>query len=148
MAGTNPDFDAAAFRDGVRTAMVMGASPVDDEKVLFHFASQLVYTGGGKIDADGVPFDPATTVQRVTPPPVHVPCAVEYVDAPSVPTNVGFIAPTKLRITLLDEDYLKVEGTTHVTVAGDVYRYRRTEPPKGIFDAGLYVLHFVAENDT
>ena len=148
MADTSPDFNAAEFREGIRLAMVMGEPPITDEQVLFHFEPQLVYVGGGKVDADGVPFDPNATVQRVTPPAVHVHCAIEYVDVESVPTNVGYIAPTKIKITLLDEDYEKVKNTTHVTIAGDVYRYRRTEPPTGLFDVGLYALHFQSENET
>lgn len=148
MAGSSSDFDAVAFRAGIKLAMVMGEAPVDDDQVLFHFESQLVYTGTGKIDADNVPFDPSATVQRVTPTPIHVPCAVEYVDVESVPTNFGFVAAAKLRITLLDEEYQKVKDSTYVTVGGDVYRYRRTEPPSGLFDVGLFTLHYVAENET
>jgi hypothetical protein len=146
MAGTNPDFNPTAFRDGLRFAFNMAAAPIPDEQVIFHFPANLVYVGN--VDASGVPFDPNTTVQPIEPPTVKVPCAVEYDDTESVTTNFGWIAPARVRITLLDEEYQKVKGCSYVTIAGDKYNYRRTEPPSGLFDVGLYTMHFTAENET
>jgi hypothetical protein len=35
-----------------------------------------------------------------------------------------------------------------VVAHGDRYNYRRTEPPTGLFDVGLYVMHFTAQSET
>lgn len=146
MAGTDPGFNAAEFRDAIHFAMQMGAAPDEAEQVQFGFASVLTFNGTA--DGDNVPFDPAATVTSVAPPLVHVDCAVEYFDAENQPTNFGLMAPTRLAITLLDEEYDQVKEASYVLVHGDRYDYRRTQPPQGLFDVGLYVMHFTAQSET
>lgn len=145
MAGTNPDFDAAAFRDGIRFVYDMAAPPLEDEQLKFYFPSQLVYNK--PVDDEDVPFDPSATVQRVQPAPVTVPCGVEYFDRAGEPVVFGTITASRIAVTLLDEDYKQVKGTTYVVLGGEKYNYQHTEAPSGLFDVGLYTLHFVAEND-
>lgn len=146
MAGTDAGFNAAEFRDAIHFAMQLGAAPDPAEQVTFHFDSQLVYT----VPADGadVPFDPNATVTKTTPPPVRVDCAVEYFDAENQPTSFGMLAPTRLSVTVLDEDYRLIQGCSYVVVHGDRYDYRRTEPPSGLFDVGLYTMHFTSRSET
>jgi hypothetical protein len=146
MAGTNGGFDSGAFRSSIRFVFNMAASPATDEQVAFYFPSQLVYNKS--VDTEDVPFDPAATVTSVPSAPVKVPCAVEYVDTEGNIGTFGIVTPSRIAITLLDEDYAKIKGATYVVIAGDRYNYRRTEPPSGLFDVGLYVLHFTAENET
>ncbi len=146
MAGRNRGFDARAFREGIRFAYDMAAPPQEGEQAAFYKESSLVYTV--PVDDDNVPFDPATTVQRVTSPPVHVPCGIEYQDAEGQAVPFGYIGASRVIITLLDEDYAKVKGSAYVVLGGDKYLYRRTEPPSGLFDVGLYAMHFTAENET
>lgn len=144
MAGRNSGFDARAFRTGIRFAMQMGAPPLDGEQAIFYFPSQLVYNTN--VDAEDVPFDPNATVVRITPPPVKVACAVEYQDATGAMTDFGVVTPAKVAITLLDEDYEKVKGCSYVALRGEKFNYRSTEMPSGLFDVGVYVMHFVAED--
>lgn len=146
MAGADAGFNAAEFRDAIHFAMEMGAAPEADEQVTFHFASTLTYN----VPADGahVPFDPSATVTSAAPSPVQVPCAVEYFDAENQPSSFGLMAPSRLSITLLDEDYAQVKHADYVIAHGDRYNYRRTEPPSGLFDVGLYTMHFTAVNET
>lgn len=147
MAGTNPGFDANAFRDNIHFAMQMGAPPEADQQATFHFPSTLVYTGTA--DAEDVPFDPTTTVTRTTPDPVKVPCAVEYYDSTGqLLDGFGIHQPSRVKVTLLDSDYILVKDADRVVIGGDTYYFRRTEPPSGLFDVGLYVLHFAAEGET
>ena len=148
MAGTNPDFNAAEFRDGIRFAMEMGADPDTslDHQATFYFPAQLVYTGPA--DDEGVPFDPNTSVTRVEPQPVQVPCAIEFRNDKGESLAWGAVNATHISITLLDEDHAQVEGCHHVVVGGDTYYYRSTAPPSGLFDVGLYVLHFAAAQET
>lgn len=146
MAGADPGFNAAEFREAIHFAMRMGAAPETDEQVTFHFASTLTYNLPG--DGADVPFDPDATVTRTTPTPVRVDCAIEYYDAENQPTNFGLLAPTRLTLTLLDEDYEQVKDAAYVVAHGDRYNYRRTEPPSGLFDVGLYTMHFTSESES
>jgi hypothetical protein len=146
VASTSGDFDAASFRDAIRFVYTMAAAPVSEDQVYFHFESVLVYNV--PVDQDGRPFDPDATVVRTTPTAVQVPCAVEYVDAENQPTSFGLLSPSKVKITLLDQDYALVKDAIYVVIAGDRYNYRRTFPPSGLFDVGLFDMLFVAENET
>ena len=60
----------------------------------------------------------------------------------------GTVTASRITCTLLDQDYLLVKDTSYVVIAGEKYLYRRTEPPSGLFDVGLYVMHYRAENET
>lgn len=146
MAGKQPGFDAGAFRTGIRFAYIMAASPDTDAQAAFYKPSELVYNV--PTDDENVPFDPATTVQRVVPAPVRVPCGIQYVDAEGQDVPFGSLTASKVLCTLLDEDYKKVAGCAYVVIGGDRYNYQRTQPPSGLFDVGLYVMHFRAENET
>lgn len=146
MAGSNSGFNSAAFRAGIQFVFTMAASPVAEEQVAFFFPSQLVYNKS--VDTEDVPFDPAATVTSIPSVPVRVPCAVEYFDNEGNAGTFGVITPSRVAVTLLDEDYQKIKGAIYVVIGGDRYNYRRTEPPSGLFDVGLYVLHFTAENET
>jgi hypothetical protein len=146
MAGANADFNATEFRNQIKFAMQLGAAPEASEQVYFHFASTLVYNT--PTDGANVAFDPAATVTNTTPAPVQVDCAVEYFDAENQPTSFGLLAPSRLAITLLDDDYDQVKDCSYVVIHGDRYDYRRTEPPGGLFDVGVYTMHFTARSET
>ena len=146
MAGANSGFDAAGFRNAIHFAMQMGAPPEDGEQATFHFPGTLVYNG--YLDGDQVPFDPTATITSNEPPTVKVDCAIEYFDAENQPTNFGMMAPSRIVVTVLDEDYRKIRGCSYVVVHGDRYDYRRTEPPSGLFDVGVYTLHFLSQSET
>lgn len=145
MAGSNPDFNAAEFRANIHAAMDMGAALESAEQVMFHFPGTLVYNR--PTDETNTPFDPAATVTSTPGSTKQVPCAVEYFDSENQPTTFGLLAPARIEVTLLDEDYEQVKNASYVVVHGDRYNYRRTEPPSGLFDVGLYVMHFTALNE-
>lgn len=146
MAGSNAGFNSAEFRDSIRFAMEMGAPPDAGERATFHFPSQLVYNAPA--DGDQVPFDPTATVTTTEPPPVQVDCAIEYFDVENQPTQFGLLAPSRITVTLLDEDYAQVKECSYVVVHGDRYEYRRTNPPTGLFDVGVYTMHFTSQSET
>lgn len=146
MAGTNPGFDAGAFRDGIRFVYDMAAPPEPTEQAVFYFASALIYTA--PIDGEDVPFDPHATVVRQPPRAVKgISCGIEYFDAQGNEIVFGTVTASRLAITFLDEDYAKVKGCSYVVVGGDKYLYKRTEVPSGLFDVGLYTIHFTSENE-
>jgi hypothetical protein len=153
MAGKNPSNPSFGkdFRRNIRFVMNMGAPPLTEERATFYFANVLVYQSpddAADTDASGTPFDPSIPVTMTRPDPVQVPCSVEYFDAEGVPTDFGIVTPSRAAITLLDEDYKKVKECAYVVLGGDKFVYRRTQSPDGLFDVGLYTMHFVSENDT
>lgn len=148
MAGTNPGFSAAEFRDAIHFAMKMGAPADPEAQVTFYFDADAT-TSAVSMDSRRVPFDPDADVNPGTGrQPLRVDCAVEYFDAEGQPTGFGLLTPSRLAITLLDVDYEQVVGTSYVVVHGDRYDFRRTEPPVGLFDAGIFTMHFTAQNET
>lgn len=148
MAGVDSGFDAAGFREGIHFAMHMGLPPDPDEQITFFFHPTVTNPGSVVVDGANVPFNPAASLTSTPLDPVKVDCAVEYLDAEGQPTSFGLLAPSRIAVTLLDVDYEQVAGVAYVVAHGDRYNYRRTEPPAGLFDVGLYVMHFTAENET
>lgn len=152
MAGKNSGFDAKGFREGIRFVMKMGEPTEPVDAAVFIKASQLVYNlpdgGVAYVDQEGVPFDPQTTVTRVQPAPVKVLCAVEYFDANGVPTDFGVVTPSRAAITLLDEEHKLVKDSVAAILGGERYIYRHTEYPAGLFDVGVFTMHFTAEDQT
>lgn len=145
MAGTSSSFNADRFRTAIRYAMDLGTPPVAADALKFYWNA--VSTTVATTDGEGVPFDPAATVTRTTPTPVSKPCAVEYLDAAGEPTGFGVIIPSKVKVTLLDEDYDAVRTADYVVVAGDRY-IRQYEPPSyGLFDVGVHQIIYAAENE-
>lgn len=145
MAGGNAGFNSAGFREAIRFVYDMAAPPSSEEQATFYGPATLVYTGS--VDDDEVPFNPETTVVRQPAEGVKVPCGIEYRDAEGQPVPFGTHTASRLVVTLLDQDYARIRGCAYVVVGGEKYLYRRTQPPTGLFDVGLYTLHFTAENE-
>lgn len=153
MAGAFPGGASDAFRDGIRFAMEMGAAPEETRQATFFFPSQLIFVDAAdedaRVDQAGVPFDPSVPVRRETPDPVRVPCAIEYYDANGVQVGeLGIVAPTSVKVLLLDQEHAKVEGCERVVIDGDEYWYRKTQPPMGLFDVGIFEVWFHVERET
>lgn len=146
MAGKNAGFNAQKFRKNIRFVMEMGAPPADGERAIFYMPSTLVYNRG--VDESDLPFDPNSTVVRQPSPPIVVSCAVEFRDVDDLPTDFGDIVPAKAVITVLDEDYARIKGCEYVTLRGERYKYHHVEAPLGLFDVGIYTLHFRAVDQT
>lgn len=147
MAGRHPDGPGASaeFRAALRFVYEMAAPVQDGEQAVFYFPSQLIYNRS--VDAEDVPFDPSATVTNVPPTPVKVLCGIEYQDAEGQAIVFGTVTASRLVISLLDEEYVRVQGASYVVVGGERYNYRRTEVPNALFDVGFYLMHFVAENE-
>lgn len=146
MAGTNGGFNAAAFRTGIRFAMTMGAPATAADSLRFFWNP--IMTTTAVTDGDRVPFDPAaaiTVTQQKAP--VTKPCAVEHLDVSGEPTPFGVIVPAKIRVTLLDEDYKAVKDADYVVYGGDKYVRYEQPPPLGLFDATIFQIVYVAENE-
>lgn len=156
MAGVFPGGGADRFRDGIRFVMDMAAPPEEAAQATFLFPSQLVFVdpddAGSTVDQAGVPFNPDVPVQRVTPAPVRLPCAVEYYDATGQQAqragDLGIVGTSRVKVLLLDDEYERVKEADRVVIDGDVYWYRRTQPPSGLFDVGIYEIWYHSEQET
>jgi hypothetical protein len=145
MAGTNSSFNADKFRTAIRFAMTLGAPPATGDQLTFHW-NPTTATGAAK-DGEGVPFDPAAIITRTSRPSVSRPCAVEFVDAADEPTAFGMVIPSKVKVTLLDEDYDAVKDADFVVITGDKYLRSHEPPSVGLFDVGVHQVIYVAENE-
>ncbi len=145
MAGTSSSFNAAAFRNAIRSVMDLGTPPADADQLRFHWNP--TKTTAATKDGEGIPFDPTAVITTTTPTPVNKPCAIEYIDAAGQPTPFGAIVPSRIRVTLLDEDYAVVKGADYVIVGGDRY-IRQYEPPSfGLYSVGVHQITYATENE-
>lgn len=147
MAGTSKTFNSTKFRSAIQGVYEMAAAVNTADQATFYFPTSLVYDTTG-VDGGGVPFDPNSTVTRVVPDPVKVPCGVEYFDSAGQVTVFGDTVPSRVEITVLDEDFVKIEGCLFVVLGGERFKFSHMEPPSGLFDVGLYTMHFKSENAT
>lgn len=144
MAGQIPGFNADQVRAGLRLAMRVGLPPVEADQPTFFFPRAASTTGPA--DEDAIPFD--LTRQRTLAPAVSVkvPCAVEYFDNQGKIENFGIMVPSKVEITLLDEDYAKVKGFEFVVIGGSKFWYSRTATPAGLVSVGVFTVYCTAED--
>lgn len=145
MAGQVPGFNADVVRKGLRLAMSVGL-PVDEpDGVPFYFPQPSV-SDGSPLDANARPFSPSSRPTAVPPRVVRVPCGIEYFDRDGKVENFGVIVPSKVELTLLDQEYAKVEGFSYVVLGGSRYFYRNTHSPLGLVSVGVYVVTCLAED--
>lgn len=144
--GAISGFDAEDFRNNIRIAMTVGLPPDTSDQPLFVFPSAVANTEPA--DDEDVPFDSAARPTVTTPTSKQVPCAIEYVDAAGKVENFGVIVPSKVMLTLLDEDYEQIKGFSYVVIGGDRFYYSKTETPLGLDSVGIWIVHATAEDDT
>lgn len=140
-------FDADAFRDGIWTAMAVGLPPELEDQPAFVTPAPVVDTGDER-DSDGVAFDPSKQRTKIGPDTVtQVPAAIEYFDADGTVGTFGLTTPSKVILTLMDEDYEAVKGFSYVVIGGNKYLYRKTEPPLGMVDVAIWRVHCSTDDE-
>lgn len=140
-------FDAAAFRDGISTAMAIGLPPDLEDQPAFVTPAAVVDTGDER-DTDGVAFDWQKPRSKVGDDTVtQVPAAIEYFDQDGQAVNFGSVSASKVVLTLLDEDYVLIEGFSYVVIGGNKYLYERTEPPLGMVDVAIWRIHCRSDDE-
>lgn len=145
MAGSSSSFKPDVFRVAIRSAMTVGTPPDTGYQLRFHWNPDT--TTAATRDGEGIPFDPTAAITSTTPAPVAAPCAIEYLDAAGQPTPFGAIVPSKVRVTLLDEDYAQVKDADYILISGDRYLRHHEPPAYGLFDVGVHQIMYVAENE-
>lgn len=138
-------FDKAAVLAGLHIAMDFGEPNVTTDKPTFFMPRSS--TAPGNKDQHGVPFNPDNKRTFSALVKKTVPCAVEYTNAQGKVENFGLINPSKVQITLLDPDYQRIRGCEFVTIGGQKFLYRKTEPPIALGSIDVWVLHFTAEDE-
>ncbi len=148
MAGTDPRFSAARFRDAIRFAMVMSASNTEQERVTFRWSVDQTFANA---DPAGRPYSwDATPLTSTARPDVQVDCVVEFAARPagSRDSAIGQFDTARAVITLLDEDIDTVRGADQVIINGNRYDIQLEGPAIGLFDAGVYQLFCEARDES
>ena len=140
-----PGFDAASVIAGLHRAMGFGEATRAGDKATFYKITHPEVAE--PVDEEGVPFDP--TVRR-TPirTSIVVPCAIEFFDRAEAAESYGVVQPTKVKLTLLDEDYRKIKGFRYVVAGGDKYYHAKTEPPIALGSIDVWIIHCNAQDET
>jgi hypothetical protein len=145
VAGTPAGFSASNVRAGLRTAMQFGLPSATADQPTFYMPR--TSTTSAPTDDEGVPFDPSVAPVMSTQVKKRVDCAVEYVDSDGKIETFGVIAPAKVKLTLLDEDFAKISGFLFCVIKGQKYFYQRTEPPVALGTVDVYTVHCRAEDE-
>lgn len=148
MASPTPaGFDASAVIAGLHKAMAFGAPSNDSDQATF-VMPQTILSTTGPLDDEGVPFDPAVTPVKSVLSRKTVPCAYEYIDAQGKIENLGIINPSRIKFTLLDDDYQEVKGFAYAVVGGQKYLYRKTEPPVALGSIDVWTVYCQSEDES
>lgn len=141
-----PGFDRASVLAGLRKAMEFGQPTRAADQATFYKVTTVTGTGVEPHDEDFIPFNPDVN-RSVRPTSIVVPCAVEFVDRADQVETFGAVTSTRVKLTLLDEDYQRVKGFSYVAIGGDKYLYRLTEPPIALGSIDVWTVHVVAEDE-
>ena len=157
MAGTNPNFNAAEVRDALQFAMRMGSPNQVQDKATFYFKQTRVWKDGNgdvvlnpRLDQDGNPFDPSLTLELEGNDPVVLDeVAVEFSIARPEELEVGSIRPTRVELTILDEQWNQIDTAVEVSLQGGSRYYISYEKPViGLFDMDVHQLVCFAKEES
>lgn len=147
MAGTDPRFNSAAFRDAIHFAMNMARPDSTTEQLKFVWSDRNTYQRSGPPNK---PFDwTAAPVTAHTYGPVVVVAAYEfsYSQGESQGTPLGVFDQPVLTVTLLDDDYPNIFDDDGVRADQIVIPDRGAfeilfeAPPVALFDVTVHTLY-------
>lgn len=142
MAGTDPRFPSAQFREGILFAMNMAKPNAVEELTTFYRDIDGTYV---RTDPAGKPYawdtSPLVNPSREE---VVVPCSVEYTARVSMAdvTSVGEFNLSRAAITVFADGYEQIKDiqATHVKIGGSTYRISSVSPPDTLFDQTFYTI--------
>ncbi len=153
--GIPVNFDNESFRQAIRFAMQMGTNPDPDKRPIFIRKNQgRTYKKDGvviptpRLDRDGKPFDPEIEVVKAPDERVSVDCAIEVERADAEELPVGNFRPTKVVVTLLDDQYEVVNDCRELIYNGDRYLFGYEPESNGLFEVGVYTMIFYAVDES
>jgi hypothetical protein len=138
------DFDGDTFRNAIFSTMEMGMPNRPNEKLTFLFEGKATYP---VTDQSGTPYDlhaAPTSVPGEETRRVLAVGSVEYIDRASDGTRLGDFDNPRAVVTLLDKEYLKVEGATSVLLGGDLYEIKYVTVG-ALFDVDVFEVQCQAE---
>lgn len=148
MAGTNPAFNAAAFRTAIRSTMTMGSPQNPAERATFRWKVERDYAID---DPANNPYDwTAAPTTEVANPDVQIPVAVEFSARPagSSQTQMAEFDTSRVVLTILDEDFAKIDGADYVLLGGNTYAIQFVGPPMGLFEVTIYQMFLEAVDES
>lgn len=152
MAGTDPTFVASDFRTSIRFAMAMGMPTADGEKLKWYFNTVKTYSHH---DPSALPYDwtaSPTSDTKEDPSDPDVPTIVDYAlefgAGSSTDTEVGRFDTSHLVVTLLDQDWVVVQGADYAMIGDTVYDVQFVGPPLGMFDVTVYQVYLKARDQS
>lgn len=156
MAGSDVDFDAAGTRADLRGAMLMGLPQDTVARPIFRFPKTETFTV--PVDEGNEPLDPAAPPTTVTQRPDitcgpannQVVCTWEPQGTKARPVEsvLGTFDPDRLLVTMLDVDWVKVEGFRFMLFSGDAYKYEKEVPHQGLFDLTVHQISVIATDES
>lgn len=139
MAGSDPNFDATAFRAAIRSTMQLGAPSNVADQATFRWNKAKTFA---QQDSTGMPYDwTSTPLTDVEQPDVKVPVAVQFTAGASYNNGVGSFTASKVVLTVLDVDFALVQGADQVLIGQRVFNILFYGPPVGLFDVTVYEIH-------
>lgn len=142
-----PGFPKSRVIKGLHQAMGFGEPTRAGDKATFYFPKGTPVDTGMPVDEDSVPFDPDAQPTYATKPPVKVPCAIEYFERGDINETFGTVKASRIKITLLDEDYQRVKGFSYVAAGGDKYVYDTTPPSDALASIDVWTVWCIAEDE-
>ena len=168
--GIPANFPEQTFRNAIHFAMQMGTNPLLDKDGKLERAPTFVIPGDGwsyldqdghviwaegdplagkpRTDQDGQPLDPDIEVVEDPDTEITRDCAIEVTRADADELPVGNFRPTKVVVTLLDDDYLAVKDARRLLYNGDEYIFGYEPESVGLFEVGVYTLIFYALDES
>lgn len=154
--GIPANFPEEQFRSAIHFAMQMGINPDPAKAPVFVIPGigRTYWRGTSQIlppprtDRDGQPLDPTIDVVEGPDTEVRRDCAIEVTRADADELPVGAFRPTKVVVTLLDDDYHAVKAARRLLYNGDEYIFGYEPESQGLFEVGVYTLIFYALDES
>jgi hypothetical protein len=145
MAGSDPRFDPARFRNAIHFAMSMAQPSSVDDQLVFSWQDRREFDPG---DRESLPFDwtdaPDTTISYG---PVTLLAAYEFHYGRVEDTVVGQFDEPTLAVTLLDTEYVQIFDTFGVRADTvqlpdkQTFEILFSAPPIALFDVTVYTIY-------
>lgn len=132
-------FDADAFRDGIRQAMVMSLPNSVSAQPKFYFPDGRT---AEYVDESGSPFNWGDTATQGTAPkaPIQVTCLINPRDKPmATESSIGPFRIEQADLYFFEDEWAKVSEYDRVMINGEMYHRTETLIPVTLFDATLQV---------
>lgn len=144
--GFGEDFDSTVFRANIKNVMKMAAPTAVEERVTFLWDDVKTYSG--PTDPSGRPYSlAAEAIETTETESVQIDCAVEIIDRVPSGSPIGEFNNPRAKITVLDEDYALIEGSSKCLIGGNTYTINYIEPI-GLFDVTVYIAHAQARDES